>query len=148
MNWRIEDDITKPNDVAVVYFPVHSKSDITKFDVSAIEQLERYKLFQRHYTEQNTSITVTVRPEEWALVEQWLDDNWDEFTGVSFLSLDEQEWQQAPYQIIDEATYTEAAKDFDQLDHYTLTKYLDLNPKFKDELDEECNTGACASDRL
>jgi len=148
LNWRIEDDVTKPNDVAVVYFPVKSESKITKYEVSALEQLERYKLFQRHYTEQNTSITVTVRPEEWSIVEEWLFNNWDEFTGVSFLSLDDHEYQQAPYQTIDEKTFLDAIEGMDQLDHYVLTKYLDLNPKYKDDLDEECATGACASDRL
>ena len=82
------------------------------------------------------------------LVEDWLDENWDEFTGVSFLSLDDHQYEQAPYQAIDKETYEEAIDGMDELDHYILTKYLDINPGAKDDLDEECATGACASDRL
>ena len=45
----------------VIDFPVKSPTSKTKYDVSSLEQLETYYKFQQHYTEHNSSITVTVK---------------------------------------------------------------------------------------
>ena len=150
LNWRIEDDVTRPDTTAVIYFPVKSEAKRTKFDVSAIEQLERYKRFQKFYTDQNTSITVTVQNHEWEDVEAWLFDNWIDFTAVSFLPLTDHKYEQAPYQTMTNEEYEEAIDGMDDLDHELLTKYLELDEYYKDEGDDdpECGTGSCGSDRL
>jgi len=151
LNWRIEDDITKPNDVAVVYFPTKAGVKRTKYDVSALEQLNRYKRFQENYTEQNTSVTISVQNNEWKSVVDWLETNWASFTAVSFLSLTDHKYLQAPYQDITEEEYNKAIEGMDQLDHELLTKYIDFDKYYKEEDledDPECATGACSADRL
>ena len=52
---------------------------------SAIEQLERYKLLQNNWTQQNTSITISYASEEVPDIIDWLLHNWDLYVGVSFL---------------------------------------------------------------
>ena len=151
LNWRIEDDITKPNDVAVVYFPTKSGVKRTKYDVSAVEQLDRYKRFQENYTEQNTSVTISVQNHEWESVIDWLENNWAYFTAVSFLPLTDHKFLQAPYQDITEEEYNKAVEGLDQLDHELLTKYLDLDEYYKEEVednDPNCGTGSCGTDRI
>ena len=54
----------------VVEFPVKAPAGRVKADVSAIEQLENYKMFMEHYVDHNCSITVHVRDNEWDDVEQ------------------------------------------------------------------------------
>ena len=49
----------------VVEFPVKAPAGRVKSDVSAIEQLENYKMFMQHYVDHNCSITVHVRNDEW-----------------------------------------------------------------------------------
>jgi len=150
LNWRIEDDITRPATTAVIYFPIKSAAKRTKFDVSVTEQLERYKRFQTYYTDQNTSITVTVQSGEWETATKWLYNNWNNFTAVSFLSLTDHQYVQAPYQTITKEEYLEASKDLDDLSHELLTKYLELDEYYKEEVevDPDCATGACLGDRL
>jgi adenosylcobalamin-dependent ribonucleoside-triphosphate reductase len=151
LNWRVEDDVTKPNDVAVVYFPTKSGVKRTKYDVSAVEQLDRYKRFQENYTEQNTSVTISVQNHEWESVIDWLENNWAYFTAVSFLPLTDHKFLQAPYQDISEEEYNKAVEGLDQLDHELLTKYLDLDEYYKEEVednDPNCGTGACGTDRI
>jgi hypothetical protein len=150
LNWRIEDDITRPDTTAVIYFPVKSEVKRTKFDVSVIEQLDRYKRFQEHYTDQNTSITVSVQNHEWEDATNWLYENWKYFTAVSFLPLTDHQYAQAPYQTITKEEYEAASVGLDDLSHELLTKYLELDEYYKEEIedDPDCATGSCASDRL
>jgi adenosylcobalamin-dependent ribonucleoside-triphosphate reductase len=151
LNWRIEDDITRPDTTAVIYFPVKSEVKRTKFDVSVIEQLDRYKRFQEHYTDQNTSITVSVQNHEWEDATNWLYENWKYFTAVSFLPLTDHQYAQAPYQTITKEEYEAVSVGLDDLSHELLTKYLELNEYYKEEEiadDPDCATGSCAADRL
>lgn len=125
----------------VVEFPVKSPVRVTKFDVTAIEQLETYKMFQRHYTDHNTSITVTVREHEWEDVEQWIWDNWDEFIGISFLPLNDAVYPLAPYEAISEEEYLERKKNMKPLNVDILNQFE--SGEDYEVIDEECANGAC-----
>ncbi|MFA5618365.1 MAG: hypothetical protein WDK95_16160 [Syntrophorhabdaceae bacterium] len=89
----------------VVEFPVKAPNGTTKYDISAIEQLENYKMFMENYVDHNASITVHVRNHEWDEVEQWVWDNWDDIVAVSFLSLDDSFYELMPYESITEEEY-------------------------------------------
>ena len=71
-----------------------------KADVSAIEQLENYKMFMTNYVDHNCSITVHVRQNEWDAVEDWVWENWDDIVALSFLSLDDNFYELMPYEEI------------------------------------------------
>jgi ribonucleoside-diphosphate reductase alpha chain/ribonucleoside-triphosphate reductase len=126
----------------VVEFPIKSPVKKTKHDVTAIEQLETYKMFQENYTQHNTSITVTVRENEWKDVEQWIWDNWDDYVAVSFLSLDDNVYQQAPYEAITEEEYNERIMKMKPFDISLLHK-MELSKYESDAGDTECAGGAC-----
>jgi len=76
----------------LVTFPV--KWDDVDFDIedekeinleSALTQLNRYKLLQDHWCQQNSSCTVSYSPDEVPEIIDWLEKNWDSYVGVSFL---------------------------------------------------------------
>jgi ribonucleoside-triphosphate reductase (formate) len=52
---------------------------------SAITQLERYKLLQTSWNQQNTSVTISYSPDEVLAIVEWLLNNWDCYVGVSFI---------------------------------------------------------------
>ena len=128
-------------DTVVVEFPVKSTGGKTKSHVSAIEQLEIYKMFMEHYVEHNVSITVHVRDNEWDAVTNWMYDNWDDVVAVSFLSYDDSFYQLLPYEEITKEEYTKRLKDLPKLDISQLSKY-EIGEDF--ELDaSDCSSGVC-----
>lgn len=89
----------------VVEFPVKAPEGRVKADVSAVEQLENYKMFMAHYVDHNCSITVHVRDNEWGEVEDWVWANWDDVVALSFLSYDDSFYELLPYEAISQEEY-------------------------------------------
>lgn len=101
-----EDDAMHPQSTAVFSFPKKAPDGArVGDDVSAIDQLELWLKYQRAWCEHKPSITVTVRPDEWFRVGNWVYDHFDEVSGVSFLPHTEHTYRQAPYERIDRETY-------------------------------------------
>lgn len=94
-----EDDVMRPDSTAVVSFAIQAPAtSVTRDEVSAIEALELWLLYQREWCEHKPSITVTVRDDEWLDVGAWVYKHFDEVSGISFLPHTDHTYQQAPYQ--------------------------------------------------
>ncbi len=126
----------------VVEFPVKVPNGTTKGDVSAIEQLEIYKMFMKNYVDHNCSITVHVRDNEWQDVEQWVWDNWDEVVALSFLSYDDNFYELLPFEAINEKEYDKRVKEMKPFIPSLISKYEKEEVEF-DIGDEGCESGAC-----
>ena len=101
-----EPDVTKPNDTTVFSFPIKSpKGCITRNDLTAIQQLEMWMIYQRYWCEHKPSVTITVRDDEWMEVGAFVFKHFDEMSGVSFLPHSDHTYQQAPYQDCTEEEY-------------------------------------------
>ncbi len=106
-----EPDVMKPDSTTVFSFPMKSPSGaITRTAMSAIEQLEYWLMFQRHWCEHKPSVTVSVKEDEWMKVGAWVYDNFDEVSGISFLPFSDHTYAQAPYQDIAGEEYEQAYK--------------------------------------
>jgi ribonucleoside-diphosphate reductase alpha chain len=102
----VESDVTKPNSTYVFSFPMKAPEDsVYRDDRTAIEQLELWLIYQRHWCEHKPSITVYVKEHEWPAVGAWVWEHFDEVSGVSFLPHTEHTYRQAPYQEITEEEY-------------------------------------------
>jgi len=101
-----EPDVMKPDSTTVFSFPVKSPSGaITRTEMTAIEQLEYWLVFQRHWCEHKPSVTISVKEDEWMEVGAWVYKNFDEVSGISFLPFSDHTYAQAPYQDIEEKEY-------------------------------------------
>ena len=132
-----DDPITK-----VVEFPVKAPEGRVKADVSAIEQLETYKMFMQHYVDHNCSITVHVRENEWDAVEQWVWDNWDDVVALSFLSYDDSFYELMPYEAITQAEYERRLSEMKPFNPSLLSRYEQEETEL-DIGDSECVNGVC-----
>jgi ribonucleoside-triphosphate reductase len=91
--------VMKPNQTTVFSFPVKAPTGcITRDDMTAVEQLETWLVYQRHWCEHKPSVTVSVKDNEWFEVGAFVFKHFDEMSGVSFLPHDGGSYQQAPYQ--------------------------------------------------
>ena len=91
--------VSKPETTTVFSFPVQAPNKaVTRNDITAIDQLNMWLIYQRHWTEHKPSVTISVRKGEWIDVLQFVNKNFDEVSGVSFLPHDDHIYQQAPYQ--------------------------------------------------
>ena len=101
-----EPDVMKPDVTTVFSFPIKApQSAIVTENLTAIEQLETWLTYQRHWCEHKPSITVNVKPDEWFEVGSFVHKHFDEMSGVSFLPHHEHTYQQAPYQEISQNNY-------------------------------------------
>jgi ribonucleoside-diphosphate reductase alpha chain len=99
MGFPAEDDVTKPDHTYVFSFPIKAPENaIYRKDMTAIEQLEMWLAYQRHWCEHKPSITVSVKEHEWPEVGAWVWKHFDEMSGVSFLPFSDHVYAQAPYQ--------------------------------------------------
>lgn len=131
-----------PVDTKVIEFPVSSPVKRTKYDVSAIEQLETYFSFQENYTEHNSSNTISVKDGEWDEVAKYVHDHWDAMIAVSFLKLDGHVYELAPYEAITEEQYNEMKSKMKPFDPDLLNQFEDQGEDF-DIGNDGCENGAC-----
>ncbi len=127
----------------VLEFPVKApKGSIFKNDLSAIDQLEHWKVVKTNYVEHNPSTTISVGEDEWIKVANWLYENWDIVGGLSFLPREKHVYHLAPYEEIDEATYNKLIKRFETVDYSKIMTY-----EAQDETDIKkelaCVSGVC-----
>ena len=111
MGFPAEDDVMKPHDTTVFSFPIKCSPDaVFRQDMTAIEQLELWKIYQVHWCEHKPSVTISVKEEEWIEVGAWVYKNFDLMSGVSFLPYSEHTYKQAPYQDCTLIEYSELVK--------------------------------------
>ena len=105
---HVEDEQYRPESTAVFSFPIKSpKGCITRNDKTALEQLELWLTYQRHWCEHKPSVTISVKDDEWMAVGAWVYEYFDEISGISFLPYSDHSYVQAPYQECTKEEYQE-----------------------------------------
>jgi len=137
-----EPDVMKPDATTVFSFPVKAPhKSVTRNDLSAIEQLETWLVYQRSWCEHKPSITCTVRDDEWMSVGAFVYEHFDEMSGVSFLPHSDHTYQQAPYQEVGKHDYNMLLSVMpDRIDWAGLSEYE------KDDNTVAMQTMACSGD--
>lgn len=139
-----EPDVMNASNVVFSFPKETPKETVMRDDWSAIKNLEFWKFMQDHWCEHKPSITISVKDDEWMKVGDWVYDNFDSLSGVSFLPYDGGSYKQAPYQEIDEVSYADwtenrmpASVDWSALQAYEHTD----NTSGSQEL--ACTGGVC-----
>lgn len=128
--------------VKVIEFPQKAPVSRTKYEVSAIEQLETYRRFMKNYVDHNASITVTVKNHEWDEVENWLYENWDDVVAVSFLALDDNFYPLLPYESITVEEYNRRVAAMRPFIPSMLAEFEKSEFEVRD-LESGCENGVC-----
>lgn len=139
-----EDDVTKPDKTLVFSFPMKSpEGAICRKDMTAIEQLELWLTYQRHWCEHKPSITVSVKDAEWMEVGAWVFEHFDEMAGVSFLPFDGGIYKQAPYQDCTKEEYEEFLKKMPESADWSLLQHYEKIDATTGSQELACAAGGC-----
>lgn len=145
----IEDEYFSPKTTAVITVPQKApKGAITRTE-STIDLLERVKLISRDWVKNghvkgenthNVSCTVSVRPDEWKIVGEWMWVNKEYYNGLSVLPFDGGSYKQMPFSDCTEEEYNELAKSLNNID---LSKVIEVqdNTAFGDNI--ACGGSGC-----
>ena len=139
-----EDDVMKPNDTTVFSFPVKAPEHaITRDKLTAIQQLEVWLVYQRHWCEHKPSITVSVKEDEWMEVGAWVYKYFDEVSGISFLPYSEHTYVQAPYQEVTKDQYEEMLSKMPKTIDWTALSLYELEDSTTGTQALACVSGEC-----
>jgi len=139
-----EPDVMKPDSTTVFSFPMKSPSGaVTRTEMTAIEQLDYWLLFQRHWCEHKPSVTISVKEHEWMRVGAWVYDNFDEVSGISFLPFSEHTYKQAPYQDINEKEYKSFMEKMPNHINWSLLKEYEKEDTTIGSKELACTAGVC-----
>jgi len=140
-----ERDVMKPDSTTVFSFAMEApKGAVLRTDMSAIEQLELWKVYAVHWCEHKPSVTISVKEHEWMEVGAWVYENFDIASGVSFLPHSDHTYQQAPYQDIEWEDYLEWKERYGNMtiDWHKLSEFeKEDNTSGSREL--ACTAGVC-----
>ena len=135
--------VMKPDSTTVFSFPVAvADGALLREDLSAIQHLRLWLLFQRHYCEHKPSVTISVKENEWMDVGAWTFKHFDEVTGVSFLPMDGGTYKQAPYEECSEDTYRQLKMLVPETVDWENFKEYDDNVEGAQML--SCTAGGCS----
>lgn len=115
----VTDEFFKPNIQAVIEVPQKAPEGAVTRQESALDLLTRVAKVWKDWVrpghrkganKNNVSTTVTIKPNEWDEVGQWIWLNRDNYTALSVLPYSDHTYVQAPFEDIDEITYENAIK--------------------------------------
>lgn len=128
----------------VCEFPIKAPDNcVTVSDVSAIEQLIQWKKIKENWAEHTVSATIYVEDDEWFKVGNWVYENFDSISGVSFLPKSKHVYQLAPYEEIDEKRYNQMIKEMPKNIDYSLLAKFESEDMTEGSKNFACTSGAC-----
>jgi len=135
--------VMKPDSTTVFSFPVAvADNALLRDDLSALQHLKLWLLFQRHYCEHKPSVTISVKEHEWMDVGAWVYKHFDEVTGVSFLPMDGGTYKQAPYEECTQEQYNQLRMLVPESVDWSNFKEYDDNVEGAQML--SCTAGGCS----
>jgi len=139
-----EPDFTAPDSVTVFSFPMKSPDHaITRYSLSAIEQLELWLKIADNYCEHKPSVTISVKEHEWLEVGSWCWDHFDSLSGISFLPFSDHSYKQAPYQDIKREDYSALLKDMPPVIDWTELQMYEQGDTTTGSQELACAGGVC-----
>jgi ribonucleoside-triphosphate reductase len=134
----------RPESTVVFSFPMVSPKDsIVQRSLDPLDHLDLWLIYQKHWCDHKPSVTISYTDSNFLKIGQWIWDNWDYVSGISFLPLNDNVYEQAPFESITEEEYTELVSTMPMgIDWSTLKDYENENRiQVTDTL--ACSGGSC-----
>ena len=137
-----EDCVMKRDSTVVFSFPIKSPDGArVREDLTAIQHLELWLMYQQHWCEHKPSVTISVKEEEWLEVGAWVWNNFNEISGISFLPHDGGTYRQAPYEECTKEEYETMLSKMPNEIHWG--KLIEHNDNVTGTQELACAVGGC-----
>lgn len=145
----VEDEFFKPKQQAVISVPQKAPKGAVTRQESALDLLDRTSKVWKEWVKaghrkgenkNNVSVTVTIKPDEWFGVGEWMWDNRENFTALSVLPFSDHSYIQAPFEDITEDEYKEMVSHLHKID---LTKVIEVEDATDLAGEVACGGGGC-----
>lgn len=145
----LEDEFFKPTQQAVISIPQRAPKGAVTRQERALDLLARVSKVWKEWVKtghrkgenkNNVSVTVTIKPEEWEEVGEWMWSNRNEFTALSVLPFSDHTYTQAPYEDIAEEQYNELVSHLHKID---LRKVIETEDLTDLQGEVACGAGGC-----
>jgi len=139
---EVEDEAFRPDNTAVFTFPMKAPDGaVLRNDKTAIEQMENWLVYQRHWCEHKPSVTISVKDEEWVEAGAWVWKHFDEISGISFLPHSDHTYVQAPYEDCTKEQYEQLFKTTPQ--NIDWLKFIEADDNTTAAQTLACTGGSC-----
>lgn len=136
-----EDCVINPDSTSIFTFAQKSPQDsITQKNLRALDHLQLWHTYQQSYCHHKPSITISYGDDEFLAIGQWVYENFNEISGISFLPKSDHIYAQAPFEEIDAKVYSMSPKI--EVDWSLLQNY-EKEDSTKSSHAMACTAGAC-----
>jgi ribonucleoside-triphosphate reductase len=116
--------VMKPNDTTVFSFPCMAPDDsITYENYNPLNHLDLWLTYQKYWCDHKPSVTVNYTDTDFMSIGQWVWNNWEWISGISFLPQTDHIYEQAPFEAIDREIYNELTNTMPSIDWADLKLY-------------------------
>lgn len=145
----VQDEFFRPDAQAIIGIPVKAPEGSIFRTESALELLERVKKFTVEWIKpghvkgdnsHNISATVSIKPEEWKQVGDWMWENREYYNGLSVLPFSDHTYKQPPFEDCTEDKYNELIGSLKEVD---LTKVVEEADTTSLKESVACGGGSC-----
>jgi ribonucleoside-diphosphate reductase alpha chain len=145
----VKDEFFKPQIQAVIEVPQKAPEGAVTRQESALDLLKRVSKVWKEWVKpghrkgankNNVSTTVTIKPDEWQEVGEWMWANRDSFTALSVLPHSDHTYIQAPFEDITKEQYEELVKALHNINLDAVVEFED-GTNLQDQA--ACAGGAC-----
>ena len=138
-----EPDVMKPDSTTVFSFPMKAPEG-AETELSSINQLNTWAIFQKYWCEHKPSVTISVKEDDWLKVGAWVYENFEDISGISFLPHSDHTYAQAPYQAINKDKYKELMKQMpENIDWSKLSEFEKGIDTTSGSKELACTAGVC-----
>jgi ribonucleoside-diphosphate reductase alpha chain len=137
-----EDCVMRPESTVVFSFPQKSPDGARiREDLTALQHLELWMQYQRHWCEHKPSVTISVKEDEWLDVGAWVYRNFNEISGISFLPYADSSYRQMPYEDCTKEQYEDLVSKMPKEINWDSLNEMDDNVEGAQML--SCTSGYC-----
>jgi ribonucleoside-triphosphate reductase len=135
---------TRPEATIIFSFPMRSPDNaIVQKDLNPIDHLDLWLEYQNCWCDHKPSITVSYTDDTFMGIGQWVWENWEYISGISFLPLSDHVYDQAPFEPISKAVYEQMAAKIPASIDWSLLSLYEKEDHTTNSHNLACHGGAC-----